>query len=159
MSIKLVENTGYKYDPVYRFCGWEHAEDIRPVKSCGAETIGEFYLACLKAWSVETCSERFRPEWSAANPSVGQCTITAALVHEFFGGEVYSLPLDGGGRHSFNYINGVFADLASEQFGRDALPDFSLAEPVDPASLLSGGDKAERCALLRERLLTVLAKH
>lgn len=106
MSIKLVENTGYKYDPVYRFCGWEHAEDIRPVKTCGAETIGEFYLACLKAWSVETCSERFRPEWSAANPSVGQCTITAALVYEFFGGEVYSLPLDGGGRHSFNYING-----------------------------------------------------
>lgn len=103
MSIKLVENTGYKYDPVYRFCGWEHAEDIRPVKTCGAETIGEFYLACLKAWSVETCSERFRPEWSAANPSVGQCTITAALVYEFFGGEVYSLPLDGGGRHSFNY--------------------------------------------------------
>ena len=42
MSIKLIENTGYKYDPVYRFCGWEHAEDIRPVKACGAETIGEF---------------------------------------------------------------------------------------------------------------------
>ena len=80
-------------------------------------------------------------------------------MHEFFGGEVYSLPLDGGGRHSFDYINGVFVDLASEQFGRDALPDFSLAEPVDQASLLSGGDKAERCALLRERLLTVLAKH
>ena len=49
MSIKLMENTGYKYDPVYRFCGWEHTEDIRPVKPCGAETIGEFYLACLKA--------------------------------------------------------------------------------------------------------------
>ena len=71
MSIKLMENTGYKYDLVYRFCGWEHAEDIRPVKTCGAETIGEFYLACLKAWNTETCSERFRPEWSAANPSVG----------------------------------------------------------------------------------------
>ena len=66
MSIKLVENTGYKYDLVYRFCGWEHAEDIRPVKTCGAETIGEFYLACLKAWNTETCSERFRPEWSAS---------------------------------------------------------------------------------------------
>ena len=153
MSIKLVENTGYKYDPLYRFCGWEHADDIRPVKACGAETIGEFYLACLKEWSIETCSERFRPEWSAANPSIGQCTITAALVHEFFGGGVYSLPLDGGGRHSFNYINGVFVDLASEQFGRNALPDFSLAEPADPASLLAGGDKAERGALLRERLL------
>ena len=46
MSIKLMENTGYKYDPVYRFCGWEHTEDIRPVKPRGAETIGQFYLAC-----------------------------------------------------------------------------------------------------------------
>ena len=80
--------------------------------------------------------------------------VVALVVHDH-----EALPLDGGGRHSFNYINGVFVDLASEQFGRDALPDFSLAEPVDPASLLSGGDKAERCALLRERLLTVLAKH
>ena len=158
MSIKLVENTGYKYDPVYRFCGREHAEDICPVKPCGAETIGEFYRACLRAWSIETCSERFRPEWSAANPSIGQCTITAALVHEFFGGEVYYVPLGDGLRHSFNRIGGVFIDLASEQFGRDALPDFSLAEPADAASLLSGGDKAERCALLRESLLSVLAK-
>ena len=158
MPIKLVENTGYKYDPVYRFCGWEHAENIRPVKACGAGTIGEFYLACLKAWSVETCSERFRPEWSAANPSIGQCTITAALVHEFFGGEVYSVPLGDGLHHSFNRIGGVFVDLASAQFGSDALPDLTLAEPVDAASLLTGGDKAERCALLRERLLKELAK-
>ena len=159
MSIKLVENTGYKYHPVYRFCGWEHADDIRPVKACGAETLGEFYLACFAAWSSETCSVRFRPRWSVTCPSIGQCTITAALVYEFFGGKIYSLPLAGGGRHSFNFIDGIFVDLASEQFGSNALPDFSVAEPVDPASLLADGDKAERCALLRERLLSVLAKH
>lgn len=68
MSIKLVENTGYKYDPVYRFCGWSMRRISAPLRPAGAETIGEFYLACLKAWSVETCSERFRPEWSAGQP-------------------------------------------------------------------------------------------
>ena len=51
MSIKFMENTGYKYDPAYRFwVAGSMRRDIRPVKPCGAETIGEFYLACLKAW-------------------------------------------------------------------------------------------------------------
>ena len=78
MPIKLIENTGYKYDGTYRFYGFEHRDEIKPVKDCGVKTIGEFYLKCLKAWSVETCSVRFRPDWSEDNPSVGQCTITAA---------------------------------------------------------------------------------
>ena len=60
MIIKTIENTGYKYDPIYRFYGWEYADRIVPVKDCGAKTLGEFYLACLRAWSVETCSARFR---------------------------------------------------------------------------------------------------
>lgn len=152
MSIKLIENTGYKYDRIYRFYGFEHADEIKPIKGCGVKTLGEFYLRCLNAWNAETCSARFRPDWSEDNPSVGQCTITAALVHEFFGGEVVGLPLTEGGTHSFNRINGTIIDLACEQFGRDALLDFDNAVPVDADKLLVGGDKAERCALLRKRL-------
>ena len=152
MIIKLIENTGYKYDSTYRFYGFEHADELKPIKDCGAKTLGEFYLKCLKAWSTETCSVRFRPNWSKDNPSVGQCTITAALVHEFFGGEVLGLPLTGGGMHSFNKINGITVDLACEQFGKDALLDFDNAVPVDAEKLLVGGDKAERCSLLRKRL-------
>lgn len=152
MLIKLIENTGYRYDGTYRFCGYEHAHEIKPVKECGASDIGAFYLKCLDAWSADTCSAAFRAKWSADNPSVGQCSITAALVHEFFGGEIAGLPLNGGGMHSFNRINGVIVDLASEQFGKNALPDFAGAVPVDPTALLSGGDKAARCALLRKRL-------
>ena len=152
MPIKLIENTGYKYDSVYRFYGFEHADEIKPIKDCGVKTLGEFYLKCLKAWSIDTCSVRFRPDWSEDNPSVGQCTITAALVHEFFGGEILGLPLTDGGTHSFNKIGGVIVDLACEQFGKDALLDFDNAVPGDADRLLVGGDKAERCALLRKRL-------
>lgn len=152
MIIKLIENTDYKYDETYRFCGYEHAHEIKPVKECGAADIGEFYLRCRAAWSVETCSAPLRPKWSENNPSVGQCRITAALVHEFFGGEAAVLPLEGGGVHSFNRINGMVIDLTSEQFGKNALPDFDSAVPLDPAGLLSDADKTERCALLRKRL-------
>lgn len=154
--IKLLKETGYRYHPVYRFYGWEYADRITPVKPCGAKTLGEFYLACLKAWNTETCSAKFRPFWSAENPSAGQCTITAKLVHEFFGGEILWLPLEGGGRHSFNRISGVIVDLACEQFGKDALLDFTEAQPGDPEALVSLPEKAERCELLRGRLAEVL---
>lgn len=152
MLIRLIENTPYRYDPVYRFYGWEHADEIRPLSACPFASIGEFYLALLRAWSIETCSARFRPLWSAENPSAGQCSITAVIVRELFGGEIFGLPLEGGGMHSFNKIGGVIVDLACEQFGKDALPDFAGAVPIDPEELLRGGDKAERCALLRQRL-------
>ena len=156
MLIRLIENTGYKYDPTYRFYGWEYADEIKPVTDCGAATVGEFYLACLKAWSIDTCSAKFRGGWSEENPSVGQCTITAAIVHEYFGGEVLGLPMEGGGMHSFNLLDGKIIDLACEQFGKDALLDFDNAVPVEPEALLAGGDKAERCALLKKRLGEVL---
>ena len=156
MIIKLIENTDYKYDPIYRFYGWEYADRIAPVKDCGAKTLGEFYLACLSAWNAETCSERFRHAWCAENPSTGQCTITAKLVHEYFGGEVLSLPLITGGMHSFNRIGGVIVDLACEQFGKDALLDFDSAIEIDAESLVADPDKAQRCALLKERIYHVL---
>lgn len=153
MLIKLIENTGYHYDAVYRFYGWEHAGNIVPIIPCGAANLGEFYMACTHAWCAETCSARFREGWTADNPSLGQCTITAALVHEYFGGDVLALPLIGGGMHSFNRIGGHIVDLACEQFGRDALLDFENAVTIDARALLSDADKAARCALLRERLM------
>lgn len=156
MIIKLIENTDYKYDPIYRFYGWEYADRIAPVKDCGAKTLGEFYLACLSAWNAETCSERFRHAWCAENPSTGQCTITAKLVNEYFGGEVLSLPLITGGMHSFNRIGSVIVDLACEQFGKDELLDFDSAIEIDAESLVADPDKARRCALLKERIYHVL---
>ena len=153
MIIRVLENTGYKYDPTYRFFGWEYADRIKPVKECGAENLKEFYLKCREAWNIETCSERFRPEWSAEqNRSIGQCTITSALVNELFGGEVYGIPLEGGGRHNFNRFDGHSIDLTSEQFGADTVLDFENAIHVDPATLLSDEDKQSRFNLLKKRL-------
>ena len=32
MLIRLIENTGYKYDPTYRFYGWEYADTVKNTK-------------------------------------------------------------------------------------------------------------------------------
>lgn len=153
MILKLIENTGYQYDARYRFYGWEHADQVKPLKECGADNLREFYLKCFDAWNIETCSERFRPEWSEeSNRSIGQCTITSALVHELFGGEVYGIPLEGGGRHNFNRFDGHSIDLTSEQFGPNSVLDFENAIHVDPAALLSDEDKLSRFNLLKKRL-------
>ena len=52
--------------------------------------------------------------------SCGQCSITAFLVQDLFGGEVYGIPREGGTFHCYNVINGARFDLTSEQFGEEA---------------------------------------
>ena len=68
-------------------------------------------------WSAETCAPRYRSQWSQNNNTVGQCSITAFLVQDVFGGKVYGVPLPEGGYHCYNEVDGVVFDLTSRQFG------------------------------------------
>lgn len=156
MMLRKEKNSAYRYDRRYRFYGWENAEKIRPVVACGCADLGEFYLACLAAWSEETCTARMRGDWSKENPTAGQCSITAFLVQEFFGGEIMGLPLEDGGMHCFNRIDGVIVDLACEQFGKDSVLNFEDGMTLTPEAALGSADKRERAALLRKNLGTVL---
>lgn len=62
-----------------------------------------------------------RNEWSAHNPTLGQCSITAFLMQDFFGGKVYGILRPDGNYHCFNVVDGCVFDLTSEQFGDEAL--------------------------------------
>ena len=72
-------------------------------------------------WSEYTCAPRMRKDWNENNKTLGQCSITAFLVQDIFGGEVYGVPLKEGGYHCYNVINGIKFDLTSEQFGDEKL--------------------------------------
>ena len=50
-------------------------------------------------------------------PTLGQCSITAFLAQDIFGGKVYGVPLKDGGFHCFNVVDGHRFDLTSQQFG------------------------------------------
>ena len=97
----------------YKFYGWETAD----VKDQRGLTPRDCCDILSETWCAETCAPRMRADWSPANKTLGQCSITSFLVQDIFGGNVYGVPLSGGGFHCFNEVSGVVFDLTSEQFG------------------------------------------
>lgn len=63
---------------------------------------------------------RMRDRWTPENKTLGQCSITAFLVQDIFGGEVYGILREGGNYHCYNVIGDCVFDLTSEQFGEEA---------------------------------------
>ena len=97
----------------YRFYGWETAD----VKEAHGLTPRAMYDLLSGLWCAETCAPRMRGDWSADNRTLGQCSVTAFLIQDLFGGKVYGIPLEDGGVHCFNEVDGRVFDLTSEQFG------------------------------------------
>ena len=79
------------------------------------------YDLLLRVWCADTCAPRMRAEWSPDNPTWGQCSITAFLAQDIFGGKVFGVPLEDGSVHCFNRVGDCEFDLTSEQFGSIAL--------------------------------------
>ena len=67
-------------------------------------------------WCEYTCAPRLRKDYSIKNKTLGQCSITAFLVQDIFGGEVYGVDLKDGNYHCYNVIDNCVFDLTSEQF-------------------------------------------
>ena len=74
----------------YQFYGWEQA-DV-PATSKTYEKIKnpkELYDILSEIWCADTCAPRMRERWSKENQTLGQCSITAFLAQDIFGGKVY----------------------------------------------------------------------
>jgi hypothetical protein len=63
-----------------------------------------------RAWSHETGAK-----WREDNPACGQCSVTALVVQDVFGGEILTTRI-GGAWHFYNQINGSRFDLTESQF-------------------------------------------
>ena len=101
-------------------------------------------------WRRETCAPRMQEEWSEDNKTLGQCSITAFLVQDLFGGEVYGIPREGGHFHCYNVVDGHRFDLTSEQFGdgvRFLIYDDQY--PQRREDHFAGFEKKQRYELLR----------
>ena len=135
----------------YRFYGWETAtvRDSRGLTPC------DYYDLLSRLWCAETCAPGLRKDWSAQNNTLGQCSITAFLIQDLMGGQVWGVPLPGGGVHCFNEVDGCLFDLTSEQFGGAAL-DYAARTLQDRETHFADGDKFARYQLLKSRLLPLL---
>ncbi|KAF3889876.1 MULTISPECIES: YunG family protein [Nostocales] len=63
-----------------------------------------------KCWSKKSSSL-----WSSENPSCGQCSVTALVVQEIFGGRILKTSICDRW-HFYNEIQGIRYDLTDEQF-------------------------------------------
>ncbi len=122
-----------------------------PTALSGVRTPDDLYRALSSVWCAETCAPRMRSQWSTDNPTLGQCSVTAFLVQDLFGGEVYGVPLGDGNYHCFNVVNGCVFDLTSEQFGGERL-DYSLRFPQSRKAHFAAEEKRLRYELLKSRL-------
>lgn len=81
----------------------------------------DLYNTLSDIWCEYTCAPRLREGWTIENKTLGQCSITAFLVQDIFGGEVYGILRPGGNYHCYNVVGDCLFDLTSEQFGDEVL--------------------------------------
>ncbi len=137
----------------YDFYGSDNCS-VSPVNSDfkGIESPKDLYDALLGIWCRYSCAPRLRDKWSPDNPTLGQCSITAFLVQEIFGGKVLGVLRPGGNYHCFNQVGTAIFDLTSEQFGNEVL-DYSNAPEQLREVHFAGSEKLRRYTYLRDRLL------
>ena len=136
----------------YRFYGWETAL-VPPINSefKGIDSPLRLYDALTEIWCEYTCAPRLREKWSRDNITLGQCSITAFLVQDIFGGRVYGVLRPGGNFHCYNVVGDVVFDLTSEQFGDEKL-DYSDNPEQFREVHFSKTEKRERYEYLRQKL-------
>ena len=107
----------------YAFYGWDRADRIKAKSDLypGIETPLDLYDVLSELWCADTCAPRLRDGWTVGNRTLGQCSITAFLVQDIFGGDVYGVPRPGGTFHCYNVVHDIAFDLTSEQFGDEKL--------------------------------------
>ena len=116
----------------------------------------DLYDALSHVWCAETCAPRMRKDWTPENPTLGQCSVTAFLAQDIFGGRVWGVPLPEGGFHCFNVVENRVFDLTNEQFGDQEL-DYALRhEQLRHEHFMQPG-KQDRYEMLKEGLAAYLA--
>ena len=133
---------------MYRFYGWETADVIDTL----GRTPRDLYDLLSDIWCAETCAPRMRERWSKDNPTVGQCSITAFLVQDLYGGKVMGVPLGDGNFHCFNVVGDCVFDLTSEQFG-DRVLDYEHVTEQSREVHFAKEEKRQRYEFLRNKVL------
>jgi hypothetical protein len=98
-----------------------------------------------------------RKDWSEENRTLGQCSITAFLMQDLYGGKVYGVPLGDGNYHCFNAVDGCVFDLTSEQFGNTRL-NYDHCPEQSREIHFAKAEKKERYERLKRELFRALRK-
>ncbi len=137
----------------YQFYGWERALVPAINKTYqNIETPRDLYDILSGIWCADTCAPRMRQNWSSDNKTLGQCSITAFLAQDIFGGRVYGIPREDGNFHCYNVVGDCVFDLTSEQFGSEVLSYKDNPEQFREVHFAKK-EKMQRYELLKDMLL------
>ena len=116
----------------YKFYGWD-TPSVKPINNKYNKIKDQRHLYDILSniWCKKTCAPRMQDNWTTDNKTLGQCSITAFLVQDIFGGKVYGVKLDDGNYHCYNIIDGVKFDLTSEQFDHELIYDDKYEQKRD----------------------------
>lgn len=136
----------------YRFYGWEHA-DMPPAnpRYVRVKTPRDLYDLLSGLWCAKTCAPRLRAQWSPEDRTLGQCSITAFLAQDIFGGKVFGILRPGGNFHCYNVVSRRAFDLTSEQFS-DCTLDYTENPEQFREVHFAANEKRLRYELLKARL-------
>lgn len=122
------------------------------IKDANGFTPRAYYDILSDIWCEYTCAPRMRKDWSSANKTLGQCSITAFLMQDVYGGKVMGIPLPVGGVHCFNDVDGCVFDLTSEQFGDAKLDYENVTAQFREVHFAEKPEKKERYEFLKMKL-------
>ncbi len=141
----------------YSFYGWENA--VMPPADPdfkGVVSPRGLYDILRNIWCSYTCAPRLREKWSRDNVTLGQCSITAFLVQDIFGGKVFGVLRPGGNYHCYNVVGEAVFDLTSEQFGDEKLNYSGNPEQLREVHFAKA-EKYERYLYLKKELKEYLS--
>lgn len=142
----------------YNFYGWRNA-DVTPAAE-EYKLIRDprhLYDLLSEIWCAETCAPRMRDRWSKENKTFGQCSITAFLAQDIFGGDVYGILRPDGNYHCYNVVGDCVFDLTSEQFGDEVLS--YVGNPLQKREVhFLKEEKRQRYEYLKEELKKQIQK-
>lgn len=145
LSMDLIEDS-------YVFWGHENAyTDAVNDEYPGIYTPYDLYDALSLCWCAKTCAPRLREHWTAENKTLGQCSISAFLAQDIFGGKVYGIERPDGNFHCYNVIDDISFDLTSEQFGDEVL-EYDGNPLQERESHFAKDEKRERYETLKKLL-------
>jgi len=125
------------------------------------EKLQRIEQALTLSWSADTSAST---QWTANNPSLGQCAVTALVVQDLLGGEIVwaeaQLPDGKAESHYKNLINGSEVDLTVQQFPNGSVIPLGVAKLKGFTKtrdyILSFESTRRRYLLLRERMLGLM---
>ncbi len=128
-----------------------HTKSGRGISFYGAgarEDLDKFFGVLLKSWVKRDENYDFDED-----PAHNQCTVTAMVAQDVFGGEILALKMPGGGTHYLNLIGGDVIDFTSDQFTSHGIQlDYSGVKSVPRSEVGVDGSAPERYAKLKKNV-------